>query len=203
MRAINVVLALLLLIYTPLILLAGAAGVYSHFFGGILVIIVILFKGRFIKAMKGSGYKGYILFVVGFDFIWETVFYIGGYTMIPGASYFEIILINLIGWFILGTVFYSLAVKWDYSSTKALIVPAIFGIVVENVFRVGMFSPGVSLALVIVNGVNYSVELGFAYLFVEGYRDGKANAWRYIFGSIILYIVFWAMYSLVAPMYGG
>lgn len=202
MRAINVVLALLLLIYTPLILLAGVAGVYSHFFGGILVITVILLKGRITDAMKGSGYKGYILFVLGFDVIWETVFYIGGFRLIP-ASYFEIILINLIFWFLMGTVFYSLAVKFDYSPTKALIIPAILGILIENIYRLGTYSPEVSLALMLVNGLNYSVELGFAYWFVKGYHDGKANALHYISGIIVLYIVFWVFYSLVSPIYLG
>lgn len=198
MKTIDKILALLLVIYIPLILAAGAMGVLSHFYGGILVVIVILLRSKFTNLMKGSGYKGYILFVLVFDFLFETAFWVGGFHLFP--TYLEVILINWVFWFTWGTAFYYLAKRFDYTPTKALIIPAILGILVENLYRFGMYPLGVSLALTIVNGLNYSVEIGWAYWFVKGDYKGRANVLHYLFGIIALYTIWWVGWTAFSPM---
>lgn len=201
-RTMNRVLTLLVLvIYVPLIFLAAVAGVYSHFFGGVLVVLVILFRRKLMKVLKGSGYKGYILFVLGFDVIWETAFYLGGFELIP-ASFFEIILVNLLFWFLMGTLFYYLAVNFDLGPTRALLVPAGLGVLIENVPRLGMYPLEVSVALIFINAVNYAVELGFAYWFVKAsYRPGKAGVLHYLLAVIALYVLFFFFYHSVSPIF--
>lgn len=192
---------LILIVYTLLILLTGVAGVYSHFYGGILILLVILLRNKFVKILRGKGFLGYILFVVLFDILWETLFYVGGFEFYPNASLAGQVVMNAIGWFVAGTIFYIFASKFNYGTKGVFVLPAILGTLIENILRLGMFPITVSLALMVVNGVNYSIELGLGYWLVKGYKEGEAKILHYVIGTIILYLLFWIFILSVVPLF--
>lgn len=197
----KILIALILIVYIPIILSAGYLGVYSHFYSGILIIITILLSGKLARILRGKGYIGYIIFVVLFDVLFETCFYVGGFTFYPNASLAGMVIMNAMGWFVAGTIFYIIASKFNYGTKGVLIIPAIMGIMIENVLRLGMYPIAVSLALMFLNGVNYSVELGLGYWLVKGYEKGRAKILHYVIGIIVLYIWFWVFILTVVPIF--
>lgn len=198
----------ILVLYLGALVIGALLGVYSHVLGGIFVLACLVFRDRLKKIVNRHGadnFKSYIVVVIIFEIIWESLLWVGGFRLIEGISITNLLIGNIPFWTVLGVIYYYLGSRFKYSTAGLLVLTGLLGPMIENIPRMGVYPPWMWITLFFVNGVNYSFVLGFPFWLKasEGKVEGGKGLSRYIPGIVLPYLFFWFYWFTFVAWFHG